>query len=135
MIMILMLTLCFTGCSGTPSKLDHSTAYPLSAAEYQMNVNHKLTPLISSLQPLANCETVDETNANLALDAIQKVYNGISALNPPKDKVTYQAELLNNLNLLTENIKYHSGLSDAEPEINFEDALTMVENAFHVSVN
>ncbi len=132
---ILMLTLCFTGCSTAPKELDHDTAYPLGAAEYQMNVNHKLAPLISCLQPLANTDNIDEATADQTLSKIQEVYDGIAALNPPKDKALYQADLLNDLTLAAENVKYRSGKTDAAPDTSLEDALTRIENAFHVSVN
>ena len=49
----LLCGLALGGCgSETPKKdLQYNTAYPLGAAEYQMTVNQKLVPLISSLQP------------------------------------------------------------------------------------
>ena len=59
----LLCGLALGGCgSETPKKdLQYNTAYPLGTAEYQMTVNQKLAPLISSLQPLANAEAFNNT--------------------------------------------------------------------------
>ena len=92
----LLCGLALGGCgSETPKKdLQYNTAYPLGAAEYQMTVNQKLVPLISSLQPLANAEAFSHTDLESAVAKIADMSEKLAVLNPPKDKAVYHAELL-----------------------------------------
>lgn len=74
---LFILLLCGTalcGCNSAPKKneLQYSTAYPLSAAEYQMAVNQKLAPLISGLQPLAKAESLNRKTLKAPLQRLPK---------------------------------------------------------------
>lgn len=135
----LVLCLCFLLCGCSESKpqedLKYNTAYPLGAAEYQMAVNHKLAPLISVLQPIANAETVSEEQAKAAAKAVDEVYADISAMNPPADKVVYQTDLLADLDAASKWLKAQYDDEVTAPDREFADILRMIENAFSVSVN
>ena len=134
---LLSFGLLFCGCGSEQSseELAYNTVYPLSAAEYQMAVNQKIAPLITNLQPFMNADSVDEQAADQALMQIETVYQEIAGLNPPAAKSLYQADLLENLMMASDYIEYLSGQSDELPEREFNDILTAIENAFHVSVN
>lgn len=135
---VLGLFICLLcGCTATDrgNELRYNTVYPLSTAEYQMAVNHKLAPLINELQPYANNETVTEAQAAQAVKRIDEVYNAISLLNPPKDKASYQATLLLNLQDLSDWLKSHYDSNVACPKKEFADILVMIENSFNVTVN
>ena len=125
------------GCHPAPQKndLQYSTAYPLSAAEYQMAVNQKLAPLISALQPLAKAESLNQKDLESAAAKIAEVSEKIAALNPPKDKVMYQAELLNELQAAANWLKAHYDDTAVTPDGDFSAILKSIEDAFHVSVN
>lgn len=135
----LVLILCFVlcGCDSTAGKdeLKYNTAYPLGAAEYQMAVNHKLAPLISELQPLANAETIGQDEAQNAVKSIEDVYSKIAVMNPPKDKVVYQTDLLAELQAASDWLKAQYDDTIAAPDRDFSEILRMIENAFSVSVN
>lgn len=136
LVMLLALGLILCGCgTTTPKELDHNTAYPLSPAEYQMSVNQKLAPLISNLQPLARADAIDTDQAEKALQQTEDVYQAIAGLNPPKDKVTYQADLLSDLSSISDYLKYYAGSNDEEPDITLTELLTALEASFRVSVN
>ncbi len=136
LVMLLALGLFLCGCETTaPKELDHNTANPLSPAEYQMSVNQKLAPLISGLQPLAKADTIDSEQAEKALQQTEDVYQAIAGLNPPKDKVTYQADLLSDLSGISDQLKYYAGMNDDEPDISLADLLVALEASFRVSVN
>lgn len=134
-VLILCLALC--GCNYTENKdeLKYNTAYPLGAAEYQMAVNHKLAPLISELQPLANAEAIGHDEAQNAVNSITNVYAEIAAMNPPKDKVIYQTDLLAELQAASDWMKAQYDDTVTAPDREFSNILTMIENAFSVSVN
>ena len=134
---LLSFGLLFCGCGSEQfsEELEYNTVYPLSAAEYQMAVNQKIAPLITNLQPFMNADSVDEQPADQALMQIETVYQEIAGLNPPAAKSLYQADLLENLMMASDYIEYLSGQSDELPEREFNDILTAIENAFHVSVN
>lgn len=137
---LFILLLCGTalcGCNSAPKKneLPYSTAYPLSAAEYQMAVNQKLTPLISGLQPLAKAESLNQKDLESAAAKIAEVSEKIGVLNPPKDKVMYQAELLNELQAAANWLKAHYDDTAVTPDGDFSAILKSIEDAFHVSVN
>ena len=129
---LLSFGLLFCGCGSEQfsEELEYNTVYPLSAAEYQMAVNQKIAPLITNLQPFMNADSVDEQAADQALMQIET-----AGLNPPAAKSLYQADLLENLMMASDYIEYLSGQSDELPEREFNDILTAIENAFHVSVN
>lgn len=134
----LVLPLCLLcGCSEGKSKkeLKYNTAYPLGAAEYQMAVNHKLAPLISELQPLANAETVNREAAENAVTDINKVLDDITAMNPPKDKAIYQADLIENLQAASDWFKAQHDSEVKCPDRDFPEILRYIENAFNVTVN
>lgn len=132
--LIFCIGLC--GCSQPVQKEpEHNTAYSLSAAEYQMAVNHKIAPLISNLQSIANEDVIDEELGGQILKHIDEVYQGIADLNPPKAKALYQAELLDNLSLAQKCVEYQSGKSDDQPTKSLNEILPMIEAAFRVSVN
>lgn len=135
--LVLLLCLALCGCSSTADKdeLKYNTAYPLGAAEYQMAVNHKLAPLISELQPLANAEAVSRDEAEHAVNSINDVYSDIAAMNPPKDKVIYQTDLLAELQAASDWLKAQYDDTVTAPAREFSDILRMIENAFSVSVN
>jgi lipoprotein len=134
---LLSFGLLFCGCGSEQfsEELEYNTVYPLSAAEYQMAVNQKIAPLITNLQPFMNADSVDEQATDQALMQIETVYQEIAGLNPPAAKSLYQADLLENLMMASDYIEYLSGQSDELPEREFNDILTAIENAFHVSVN
>lgn len=134
---LLSFGLLFCGCGSEQfsEELEYNTVYPLSAAEYQMAVNQKIAPLITNLQPFMNADSVDEQATDQALMQIETVYQEIAGLNPPTAKSLYQADLLENLMMASDYIEYLSGQSDELPEREFNDILTAIENAFHVSVN
>ena len=134
---LLSFGLLFCGCRSEnfSEELEYNTVYPLSAAEYQMAVNQKIAPLITNLQPFMNADSVDEQATDQALMQIETVYQEIAGLNPPAAKSLYQADLLENLMMASDYIEYLSGQSDELPEREFNDILTAIENAFHVSVN
>lgn len=134
---LLSFGLLFCGCGSEQfsEELEYNTVYPLSAAEYQMAVNQKIAPLITNLQPFMNADSVDEQATDQALMQIETVYQEIAGLNPTAAKSLYQADLLENLMMASDYIEYLSGQSDELPEREFNDILTAIENAFHVSVN
>ena len=134
---LLSFGLLFCGCGSEQfsEELEYNTVYPLSAAEYQMAVNQKIAPLITNLQPFMNADSVDEQATDQALMQIETVYQEIAGLNPPAAKSLYQADLLENLMMASDYIEYLSGQSDELSEREFNDILTAIENAFHVSVN
>lgn len=125
------------GCHSAPKKndLQYSTAYPLSAAEYQMAVNQKLAPLISALQPFAKAESLNQKDLESAAAKIAEVSEKITALNLPKDKVMYQAELLNELQAAANWLNAHYNDTAVTPDGDFSAILKSIEDAFHVSVN
>ena len=126
----LLCGLALCGCgSETPKKeLQYNTAYPLGTAEYQMTVNQKLAPLISSLQPFANAEVFN--NADLE-SAVAK----LAVLNPPKDKAVYHAELLTVLQTAADWLEtQYENTADASDR-DFSVILKSIEDAFRVSVN
>lgn len=133
----LLCGLALCGCgSETPKKeLQYNTAYPLGTAEYQMTVNQKLAPLISSLQPFANAEVFNNADLESAAAKIAEVSEKIGVLNPPKDKVMYQAELLNELQAAANWLKAHYDDTAVTPDGDFSAILKSIEDAFHVSVN
>lgn len=135
LVLVLCLALC--GCDSTSEKdeLKYNTAYPLGAAEYQMAVNHKLAPLISELQPLANADTVSKDEAENAVASISEVYSDIAAMNPPADKVIYQTDLLAELQAASDWLKAQYDDTVTAPDRDFSEILRMIENAFSVSVN
>lgn len=136
LVMLLALGLLLCGCGTTaPTELDHNTAYPLSPAEYQMSVNQKLAPLISNLQPLAKADTIDSGQAEKALQQTEDVYQAIAGLNPPKDKITYQADLLSDLSAISDHLKYCAGMNDEAPDTTLADLLIALETSFRVSAN
>lgn len=136
---ILALIICsaLCGCDSATGKkeLQYKTAYPLGAAEYQMAVNHKLAPLISELQPLANAEAVTTEQAKDAVQIINEIYADISAVNPPKDKVIYQTDLLAELQAASDWLKTRYDDTATAPDRNFAEILKTIENAFSVSAN
>ena len=134
----LVLPLCLLcGCGEAKPKeeLKYNTAYPLGAAEYQMAVNHKLAPLISELQPLANAETVSRETADKAITIINEVLDVITAMNPPKDKAIYQADLMEDLQAASDWLKSQHDSEVKCPDRDFAEILRDIENAFNVSVN
>lgn len=125
------------GCHSAPQKndLQYSTAYPLSAAEYQMTVNQKLAPLISSLQPLANAEAFNNADLESAIAKIADVSEKLAVLNPPKDKAVYHAELLTVLQTAADWLEtQYENTADASDR-DFSVILKSIEDAFRVSVN
>lgn len=125
------------GCHSAPQKndLQYSTAYPLSAAEYQMAVNQKLAPLISSLQPLANAEAFNNADLESAIAKIADVSEKLAVLNPPKDKSVYHAELLTVLQTAADWLEtQYENTADASDR-DFSVILKSIEDAFRVSVN
>lgn len=135
LVLVLCLALC--GCDSISEKdeLKYNTAHPLGAAEYQMAVNHKLAPLISELQPLANVDKVSEDEAENAVASISEVYSDIAAMNPPADKVVYQTDLLAELQAASDWLKAQYDDTVTAPDRDFSEILRMIENAFSVSVN
>lgn len=134
----LVLPLCLLcGCSEDKpnEELKYNTAYPLGAAEYQMAVNHKLAPLISELQPLANAETVNQEAAENVVTDINKVMDDITAMNPPKDKAIYQADLIEDLQAASDWLKAQYDSKVKCPDRDFSEILRYIENAFDVTVN
>ena len=133
--LVLILALC--GCKTAPNEdnLQYDTAYPLGAAEYQMAVNQKLAPLISELQPLANAEALNRTEAEHAVKSIDAVYSKIAAMNPPKDKVIYQTDLLADLQAASQWLTAQYDDTVTVPDKEFSEILRVIENAFNVSVN
>lgn len=135
-LVFILIAALLCGCSSAvPKELEYDAAYPLGAAEYQMAVNHKLAPLITCLQPLANAETISEEKAVETLQRIDEVYGDISLLNPPQDKNAYQANLLSELSLAAEHMKYFAGQSDSSPSKPLSEVLSALEDLFRVSVN
>lgn len=135
-VILLALGLILCGCGTTaPKELDHNTAYPLSPAEYQMSVNQKLAPLISNLQPLAKADTIESDQTGKALHQTEDVYQAIAGLNPPKDKITYQADLLSDLSSISDYLKYYARMNDEVPDVSLADLLVALEASFRVSVN
>ncbi len=133
----LLCGLALCGCgSETPKKeLQYNTAYPLGTAEYQMAVNQKLAPLISGLQPLAKAESLNQKDLESAAAKIAEVSEKIGVLNPPKDKVMYQAELLNELQTAADWLEtQYENTADASDR-DFSVILKSIEDAFRVSVN
>ena len=104
LVLLLCLALCGCGSTSDKDELHHSTAYPLSAAEYQMAVNYRLAPLISVLQPLANAAAVGQDEAEHAVKNIADAYSEISAMNPPQDKVFEKGII--RTSFLWNNIRY-----------------------------
>ncbi len=134
----LVLPLCLLcGCGEAKSEenLKYNTAYPLGAAEYQMAVNHKLAPLISELQPLANTDTVNVEQAEEAVISVNEVLSDITAMNPPKDKAIYQADLMEDLQAASDWLKAKYDSEVKCPDREFSEILHDIENAFNVSVN
>ena len=133
----LLCGLALGGCgSETPKKdLQYNTAYPLGAAEYQMTVNQKLVPLISSLQPLANAEAFNNADLESAIAKIADGSEQLAVLNPPKDKAVYHAELLAALQTAADWIEaQYENTADASDK-DFSVILKSIEEAFRVSVN
>ena len=125
------------GCHSAPQKndLQYSTAYPLGTAEYQMTVNQKLAPLISSLQPLANAEAFNNADLESAIAKIADVSEKLAVLNPPKDKAVYHAELLTVLQTAADWLEtQYENTADASDR-DFSVILKSIEDAFRVSVN
>ncbi len=135
LVLLLCLALCGCGSTSDKDELHHSTAYPLSAAEYQMAVNYRLAPLISVLQPLANAAAVGQDEAEHAVKNIDDAYSEISAMNPPQDKIIYQTGLLAELQAASDWLKAQYDVTVTAPEREFSDILRMIENAFRASVN
>jgi len=137
---LFILLLCGTalcGCNSAPKKneLQYSTAYPLSAAEYQMTVNQKLAPLISSLQPFANAEVFNNADLESAVAKIADMSEKLAVLNPPKDKAVYHAELLTVLQTAADWLEtQYENTADASDR-DFSVILKSIEDAFRVSVN
>lgn len=133
----LLCGLALGGCGSETPKKDpqYNTAYPLGTAEYQMAVNQKLAPLISALQPFAKAESLNQKDLESAAAKIAEVSEKIAALNPPKDKVIYQAELLNELQAAANWLKAHYDDTAVTPDGVFSAILKSIEDAFHVSVN
>lgn len=133
----LLCGLALGGCGSETPKKDpqYNTAYPLGTAEYQMTVNQKLAPLISGLQPLAKAESLNQKDLESAAAKIAEVSEKIGVLNPPKDKVMYQAELLNELQAAANWLKAHYDDTAVTPDGDFSAILKSIEDAFHVSVN
>lgn len=133
----LLCGLALGGCGSETPKKDpqYNTAYPLGTAEYQMAVNQKLAPLISALQPLAKAESLNQKDLESAAAKIAEVSEKIAALNPPKDRVMYQAELLNDMQAATNWLKAHYDNTAVTPDGDFSAILKSIEDAFHVSVN
>ena len=123
------------GCNAAVKELKYDTAHPLGTAEYQMAVNQKLAPLISQLQPLANAESIRQEQAEKAVTSIQNVLDGIAAMNPPEDKILYQADLMEDLNDAILWLKAQRSNTLPCPGREFSDILRDIENAFNVSVN
>lgn len=133
----LLCGLALGGCgSETPKKdLQYNTAYPLGTAEYQMTVNQKLVPLISSLQPLANAEAFSHTDLESAVAKIADMSEKLAVLNPPKDKAVYHAELLAALQTASDWLEtQYENTADASDR-DFSVILKSIEDAFRVSVN
>lgn len=125
------------GCHSAPQKndLQYSTAYPLSAAEYQMAVNQKLAPLISALQPLAKAEVFNNADLESAVAKIADMSEKLAVLNPPKDKAVYHAELLTVLQTAADWLEtQYENTADASDR-DFSVILKSIEDAFRVSVN
>lgn len=135
LLVLICIALCGCNSAESDNELSYNTAYPLGAAEYQMAVNHKLAPLISELQPLANADTISQDEAENAVNSIADVYSDISAMNPPKDKVMYQTDLLAELQAASDwlNAQYDDTVN--APDRAFSEILRTIENAFSVSVN
>ena len=125
------------GCHSAPQKndLQYSTAYPLSAAEYQMAVNQKLAPLISSLQPLANAEAFNNADLESAIAKIADMSEKLAVLNPPKDKAVYHAELLAVLQTAADRLETQYENTADTSDRDFSVILKSIEDAFRVSVN
>lgn len=134
-VLILCFALC--GCNSTTVKeeLKYNTVYPLGTAEYQMAINQKLAPLISELQPLANEDIISHEEAQNAVKSIDAVYSQIDAMNPPKDKVIYQTDLLTQLQAASDWLKAQYDDTVAAPDKDFSVILRMIENAFNVTIN
>ena len=133
----LLCGLALCGCgSETPKKeLQYNTAYPLGTAEYQMTVNQKLAPLISSLQPFANAEVFNNADLESAIAKIADVSEKLAVLNPPKDKAVYHAELLTVLQTAADwRETQYENTADASDR-DFSVILKSIEDAFRVSVN
>lgn len=133
----LLCGLALGGCGSETPKKDpqYNTAYPLGTAEYQMTVNQKLAPLISSLQPLANAEAFNNADLESAIAKIADVSEKLAVLNPPKDKAVYHAELLTVLQAAANWLKAHYDDTAVTPDGDFSAILKSIEDAFHVSVN
>lgn len=125
------------GCHSAPQKndLQYSTAYPLSAAEYQMAVNQKLAPLISSLQPFANAEVFNNADLESAVAKIADMSEKLAVLNPPKDKAVYHAELLTVLQTAADWLETQYENTADTSDRDFSVILKSIEDAFRVSVN
>lgn len=125
------------GCHSEPQKndLQYSTAYPLSAAEYQMTVNQKLAPLISSLQPFANAEVFNNADLESAVAKIADMSEKLAVLNPPKDKAVYHAELLTVLQTAADWLETQYENTADTSDRDFSVILKSIEDAFRVSVN
>lgn len=135
MLLGLSLVLCGCGIQKEPESLEYNTAYPLSTAEYRMAVNHRLVPVISQLQPLVRAEDLGAENVSDVLDSVSEACERLSGMNPPKDKASYHADLLANLDAVIRHLQYADGQIDEQPTIAFADAVQNLENAFQVSVN
>lgn len=135
MLLGLSLLLCGCGTQKEPDSLEYNTAYPLSTAEYRMAVNHKLVPVISQLQPLVRAENLSEENVNNVLVSVSEAYERLAGMNPPKDKNSYHADMLANLDVVIRHLQYAGGQLDEQPMLSFADAVQNLENAFQVSIN
>ena len=100
-----------------------------------MSVNQRLAPLISNLQPLARADAIEPDQAGKALQQTEDVYQAIAGLNPPSDKVTYQADLLSDLSSISDYLKYYAGSNDEAPDVTLTELLTALEASFRISVN
>ena len=87
------------------------------------------------LQPLANAETIGQDEAQNAVKSIEDVYSKIAVMNPPKDKVVYQTDLLAELQAASDWLKAQYDDTITAPNRDFSEILRMIENAFSVSVN
>ena len=56
-------------------------------------------------------------------------------MNPPKDKVVYQTDLLAELQAASDWLKAQYDDTITAPDRDFSEILRMIENAFSVSVN
>ena len=129
------LALCGCGSETPKKELQYNTAYPLGTAEYQMTVNQKLAPLISSLQPFANAEVFNNADLESAVAKIADMSEKLAVLNPPKDKAVYHAELLTVLQTAADWLEtQYENTADASDR-DFSVILKSIEDAFRVSVN